>query len=103
MSEPEETTVGDRIKFIRGSIPQKEFANTLGVYRNTLWHWESNKGFPDFERLQIIHKIFKVNINWLISGEGNPYLTRLKHPPNIENRFIRIESRIKALEKKAKK
>jgi len=52
MSEPEETTIGDRIKFIRGSIPQNEFANALGICRNTLWYWESNKGFPDFERCE---------------------------------------------------
>ena len=103
MEEPEETTVADRIKFIRGSLAKNEFARALGIYRNTFWHWETNKLFPNFEKLQKLHKIFKVNINWLLSGEGKPYLKRLKHPPNIENRIIRIESRITALEKKAKK
>ena len=103
MEEPEETTVADRIKFIRGSLPKNEFANALGIYRNTLWQWETNKLFPNFEKLQKIHKTFKVNMNWLISGEGKPYLKRLKHPQNIENRLIKLEARITALEKKAKK
>ena len=103
MTESEETTFADRIKFIRGSLLKVEFARALGIARNTLLQWETNKTFPNFERLQIIHKIFKVNINWLLSGEGKPYLKRLKHQPNLENRIIRIESRIKALEKKAKK
>ena len=103
MTEPEETTVADRIKFIRGSLAKVEFAKALGIYRNTLWAWETNKLFPNFEKLQKIHEKFKVNINWLLSGEGKPYLKRLKHPPNIENRIIKLEARITALEKKAKK
>ncbi|RZB36384.1 MAG: hypothetical protein SRB2_02209 [Desulfobacteraceae bacterium Eth-SRB2] len=103
MTEPEEITLGDRIKFVRGSLSKVEFARALGINRNTLRRWETNKLLPNFERLQKIHKTFKVNINWLLSGEGKPYLKRLKHPPDIENRIIKLESRITALEKKAKK
>ena len=103
MTEPEDTTLGDRLKFIRGSLTKIEFARALGINRNTLLNYETNKGLPDFERLQKIHEKFKVNINWLISGEGKPYLKRLKHPPNIETRIIKMESRITVLEKKAKK
>ena len=103
MSEPEETTIADRIKFVRGLLTQIEFCRELGIYRNTLQKWEANIYFPDFESLLKLHKIFKVNMNWLISGEGKPYLKRLKHPPNIENRIIKLEARITALEKKANK
>ena len=103
MEEPEETTIADRLKFIRGSLTKIEFARASGINRNTLLQWETNKLFPNFEKLQKIHKIFKVNINWLISGEGKPYLKRLQHPPDIENRIIKLETRITALEKKAKK
>ncbi len=83
MAEPEETTIGDQIKFIRGSLTKVEFARALGINRNTLLNYETNKGFPDFERLQKIHKTFNININWLLSGEGKPYLKRLKYPPDI--------------------
>ncbi len=103
MEEPEEITIADRIKYIRGSLTQIEFCRELGIFRNTLQKWEANKGFPDYESLLKLHKQFKVNINWLISGEGKPYLRRLKYPPDIETRIIKIESRITALEKKAKK
>lgn len=103
MTEPEETTLADRIKFIRGSLTQTQFARALNINRNTLGGWETNKIFPNFEKLQKIHKIFKVNINWLLSGEGKPYLKRLKYPPIIENRIIKLEARITALEEKAKK
>ena len=103
MAEPKETTIAKRIKFIRGSLSQVVFCRKLDIFRNTLQKWEANKGFPDFESLLKLHKIFKVNINWLLSGEGKPYLKRLKHPPNIENRIIKLEARITAIEKKTKK
>jgi len=102
-AEHEETTIAERIKHIRGSLTQIQFCRELGIYRNTLQTWEANKCFPDFESLLKLHKIFKININWLISGEGKPYLTCLKKPPGIETRIIGMESRIAALEKKAKK
>ncbi len=102
-AEHEETTIAERIKHIRGLLTQIEFCKELGIFRNTLQQWEANKGFPDFESLLKLHKIFKVNINWLISGEGKPYLASLKYPPDIETRIIKMESRITALEKKAKK
>ena len=103
MTEHEETTVADRLKFIRGSLTQTTFAEAIGTGRTTLQHWETNGGFPTGEFLFKIHKKFKVNLNWLLAGEGEPYLKRLQHPPDIENRLIKIESRITALEKKAKK
>ena len=102
-AEPEKTTIAERIKYIRGSLTKSEFCRELGIFRNTLQKWEANKYFPDFESLLKLHKIFEVNINWLFSGEGKPYITRLKNPPDIETRITKMESRITALEKKAKK
>lgn len=102
MTEPEETTIGDRIKFIRGSITQVAFAEEIGIVRSTLQNWEANGGFPTAECLLKIHKKFKVNLNWLLAGEGKPYLKRLQYPSNIETRIIKLESIITALEKKAK-
>lgn len=48
MEESEETTFADRIKFIRGSLSKVEFARALGISRNTLLQWETNKAFPNF-------------------------------------------------------
>ena len=103
MTEPEETTIGDRIKFVRGTLTQITFAEAIGTGRTTLQHWETNGGFPTGEFLLKIHKQFKVNLNWLLAGGGEPYLKRLQHPPDIETRIIKMESRITVLEKKAKK
>jgi len=43
MAEPEETIIGDRIKFIRGSLTKVEFARALGINRNTLLNYETKK------------------------------------------------------------
>ncbi len=103
MAEHKLTTLAERIKFIRGSLTQVVFCRKLDIFRNTLQNWEAEKCFPDFESILKIHQIFKVNINWLITGEGKPYLTHLKYPPDIETRITNMESRITALEKKANK
>jgi len=52
-------------------------------------------GWPVYKLL----KKFKININWLLSGEGKPYLKRLKYPPNIGTKIIKMEAGIAALEK----
>ncbi len=102
-AEHDETTIAERIKFIRGSLTQVVFCKKLDIFRNTLQNWEADKYLPDFESIVKLHQIFKVNINWLISGEGKPYLTRSKNPPDIKTRISKMESRITALEKKANK
>ncbi len=103
MAEPDKTTIGDRLRYIRGSLTQPEFGEKLGVGRNNVYTWESNKNTPSAETLLLIYKEYGVNINWLLSGEGKPYLKRVKYPLDIETRIIKMESRITILEKKAKK
>ena len=73
-AEHKETTVAERITYIRGSLKKSVFCRELGIFRNTIQQWETNKAFPNFKSLLAFHKKFKVNINWLISGEGKPYL-----------------------------
>ena len=38
--------IGERIKYIRGSLTQPEFGKKLGVGRNNVYTWESNKNTP---------------------------------------------------------
>ena len=81
--------IGERIKYIRDALTQPEFGKKLGVGRNNVYAWETNKNTPSAETLLLIYKEYGVNINWLLSGEGNPYLKRLKYPPVIETRIIK--------------
>jgi len=69
---------GDRIKIIWGGLSQEDFAAFLSVHRNTVRGWESNKGMPNKEIITQFHEILNVNLNWLFSGKGEPYLTDLR-------------------------
>jgi hypothetical protein len=46
-----------------------------------------------------IYKEYGVNINWLLSGEGEPYIKKIKRSIVTGNRYLKIEDRISALEK----
>ncbi|WP_283696196.1 helix-turn-helix domain-containing protein [Clostridium perfringens] len=68
--------MNERIKEIRQNLhlTQEQFANKLGIGRSTVAGFEL--GRPLKERtIKQICKIFKINENWLRTGEGEMYLT----------------------------
>ena len=89
-----QTTIGDRIRIIRGSLGQLEFSKEIGIKRNTVSSYENNNITPAGKVLLKMYKKLNVNINWLLSGEGDPYLKT-----ELENKIEKMESRIKTLEK----
>ncbi len=89
-----QTSIGDRIRIIRGSLGQLEFAKEIGIKRNTVSSYENNNIIPSGKVLLKLYNKFNANINWLLSGEGDPYLKT-----ELENKIEKMESRIKALEK----
>ena len=66
-------TFSNRIKQIRGSLTQKQFAIELGVSLGAVQHWEIDNTPPNGSVLIKIRKVCKININWLLTGEGEPY------------------------------
>lgn len=63
------TTIGDRLKIVRGKVSRELFASKFGVHRNTLARWESNDGTPEFSFVQkLAGEGFSPN--WLLLGEG---------------------------------
>ena len=91
--------IGERIKYIRGSLTQPEFGKKLGVGRNNVYTWESNKNTPSAETLLLIYKEYGVNINWLLSGEGEPYIEKSKRSIVVGSKYLKMETRLSALEK----
>ena len=67
-------TLGNRIKYVRGDLRQDEFAEILGAKRNTVSAWECNLIKPGATYLLRVYEEFNVNINWLLSGEGETHL-----------------------------
>jgi len=77
--------IGRRIKIIRNilNLTQKEFANALHIDDSNVRKWESGKVLPNAEKLLIMKEKFKININWLLTGEGEMFI---KEEEKIEDK-----------------
>ena len=79
--------IGERIKFIRGGLTQKKFGHLIGADQSTVQVWEIRNSLPKGNFLQRIHEQFGVNINWLLTGMGEPYVKEgPDDPARIEDR-----------------
>ncbi len=65
-----QTSIGKRIKIIRESLGQLEFAKEIGVKRNRVSGYENNNIIPSRTVLQ---EVFKLQKNSL-QGNENPFI-----------------------------
>lgn len=63
----------DRIKSVRGDLAQKTFAARIGVHPTTVQNYESGD-IPKGDVLLRIHQEFGVDLTWLLTGQGDPYI-----------------------------
>lgn len=57
---------------VRGESTREEFAQRIGVHKNTIARWERNEQAPDANEIQLILKNYpKVNPTWFVTGEGD--------------------------------
>lgn len=65
-------SIGDRIRIIRKTnrLNQNEYANLIGISQATLSELEQGKYNPSLETILSIHKVFKTNLNWLLTGDS---------------------------------
>jgi SOS-response transcriptional repressor LexA len=70
-------TVGQRIIKLRKEkkISQKELANLINCSQPNISDYENDKISPSFAALEIIRKSYNINLDWLITGEGEMFLT----------------------------
>lgn len=99
-------TIGDRIRKIRRSLPEKttqeKFGEMIGVKVDVITSYELNKSNPPEPTLRLICKVFGVKYDWLKTGDGDPYeqgivpaLVRALHnAPALEAALKRIVSRM---------
>jgi len=69
-------TLGKRLQKVRkmaGYSNQESFAEALGIKRSTYANYERDKFNPDSDVLEAMLKKLKVNLNWLLSGEGEMF------------------------------
>ena len=71
---------GERIRYVKGKLSRENFGYMLGVHRNTVNRWENNETMPQGEAIIQLYELFSININWLFTGSGDPYLEGLDQP-----------------------
>ncbi len=64
--------LGERMKEIRESLGlrQKELANAVGISVQRMSDFERGKSYPAFKVLYYLSSVCKVNLEYLIHGEG---------------------------------
>lgn len=70
----------DRIKKIRKELDltQQEFAERIGIKRNTIATYESGRNEPIDAVISLICREFNVNIDWLKNGTGEMFIEMSK-------------------------
>ncbi|PEM77222.1 helix-turn-helix domain-containing protein [Bacillus pseudomycoides] len=62
--------LGLQLKKLRESknFSQEDVARKVGVTRQAVYKWESNKSYPDIDNLILLSKLYEVTIDELIKG-----------------------------------
>lgn len=101
--------MNERIKELRKTLglTQQEFADKIGVKRNSLANYETGRNTPLDAIVVSICREFNVNEEWLRTGEGAMFLQRsreealaaffgdvLSGEPDFKRRLISVLSRL---------
>ena len=81
------STIYGRIKAARkaSGLTQQEFADKLGLKRNTIATYETAKLEPSDRTISDICRVFNINETWLRSGEGE-----MMHPKSRKEEIADI-------------
>lgn len=69
MEAAQRAEVGQRIKELRGPLPQPVLAQKLGVSLRAVQKWEGGESAPQWDNLVRLSKMFGVTQNYLLYGE----------------------------------
>ena len=77
MKDPELQEIGLRLQLIRKKLNllQKDFAKSLDISNASLSEMEAGNAKPRFELIYNITSKYKVNINYLLHGEGEIFMS----------------------------
>jgi transcriptional regulator with XRE-family HTH domain len=74
--------IGARILHVRTEIiklPQREFAQVMGMGQGNMSKIEKGQSLPSCFFLVSLYKTYRVNVNWVLSGDG-PMLAEKPEP-----------------------
>lgn len=92
MARPEtepKTPLGKRLRAVRrqfGDEDRERFAERLGISRAALAYYERGERVPDSDVLAAYRIVLGVNINWLVSEDGQMFEDPSKAPRSVAPR-----------------
>lgn len=87
-------SIGDRINFIIESknLKKTDFARITSISKTHISDVINNKEKLSPSTIKLICKIFDVNEDWLINGEGDIYIDKAKHKSHVERILKEFDS-----------
>ena len=64
-------SLADRLRIVRGSMGQTEFAKKIGSSQSGISAYEKGQRKPDYETLIRVATEFGVTLDWLLLGKGS--------------------------------
>lgn len=64
------STFSERLRYVRGNLSRDDFADAIGVHKNTVGRYERGQSEPELSIIAKICAKFNVEPKWLIYGEG---------------------------------
>jgi transcriptional regulator with XRE-family HTH domain len=68
--------IGARIAQVRFPLSETMFADSLGIYKNTLMQYEKEEQLPNAKLLMRIYDIYGVDPIWLLTGKSAKVFAR---------------------------
>ena len=88
------SSIGERIRAIRGKISQEKFAERTGINKSTLGRYERGINSPDSNAISSICKAFHVNSEWLFTGKGKTFSDDIARYPDTSTEIGLDEERL---------
>lgn len=84
--------IGKRIRLIREriGITQSELGEKLGIQSQHVSKYERGETVPTWENLIKLTDSYDVNINWLLTGKGNMFLSPITYSLEDENDITKV-------------
>lgn len=84
IESPIKKAIGKRFRKFREHIKkaQHELASELNIYQSTITNIERGKTFPNIKYLQYFYSQYHLNVNWLLTNEGEMIMHHYLTNPN---------------------
>lgn len=78
--------LGEKLKTARknAGLTQEQLSTKLGVSRQAITKWESDKGLPDIDNLRLISNLLNISIDYLLDDGNTLDITVLREPIDLK-------------------